>query len=110
MFSRWEQLVGPEIAAHARPRRCAQGTLVVLVDQPAWATQLRFMAADLLARIRAEADAPEITEIRIGVATDQPVRGAGGPTAADAREGRRRSRPRRRPATRRWAVSSLSAA
>jgi predicted nucleic acid-binding Zn ribbon protein len=71
VFSRWEQLVGPDIAAHARPRSLRQGTLIVLVDQPAWATQLRFMAGDLLARIQAEADAPEITEIRIGVDADQ---------------------------------------
>jgi predicted nucleic acid-binding Zn ribbon protein len=48
---------------------------MVLADQPAWATQLRFMAGDLLARIQAEADAPEITEIRIGVASAQPDEG-----------------------------------
>jgi predicted nucleic acid-binding Zn ribbon protein len=75
VFSRWEQLVGPDIAAHARPRSLRQGTLMVLADQPAWATQLRFMAGDLLARIQAEADAPEITEIRIGVEADQPGSG-----------------------------------
>jgi predicted nucleic acid-binding Zn ribbon protein len=75
VFSRWEQLVGPDIAAHARPRSLRQGTLLVLVDHPAWATQLRFLASDLLARIQLEADAPEITEIHIGVAGDQPGEG-----------------------------------
>jgi predicted nucleic acid-binding Zn ribbon protein len=71
LFSRWEQLVGPDIAAHAQPRSLRQGILLVVADQPAWVTQLRFMAGDLLARIQAEADAPEVTEIRIGVAGPQ---------------------------------------
>jgi predicted nucleic acid-binding Zn ribbon protein len=75
VFSRWEQLVGPDIAAHARPRSLRQGSLLVLADQPAWATQLRFLAGDLLARIQSEADAPEITEIRIAVAGAQPGEG-----------------------------------
>jgi predicted nucleic acid-binding Zn ribbon protein len=67
LFSRWEQLVGREIAAHARPRSLRAGVLSISVDQPAWATQLRFLAGDLLARLQAETDAAEITEIRIGV-------------------------------------------
>ena len=50
VFSHWEQLVGPEIAAHARPTSLRGGVLVVVVDQPAWAAQLRFMATDLLTR------------------------------------------------------------
>jgi predicted nucleic acid-binding Zn ribbon protein len=75
LFSKWEQLVGPDIAAHARPRSLRQGTLLVIADQPAWATQLRFMASDLLSRIQTEADAPEITEIRISVAGAQPGEG-----------------------------------
>ena len=40
------------------------GVLVVVVDQPAWAAQLRFMATDLLTRVRAEAEAPDIARAR----------------------------------------------
>jgi predicted nucleic acid-binding Zn ribbon protein len=65
VFSRWEHLVGPDIAAHARPTALRAGTLIVVVDQPAWAAQLRFMAGDLLARIRAEAEAVEVARIEI---------------------------------------------
>jgi predicted nucleic acid-binding Zn ribbon protein len=65
VFSGWEQLVGPDIAAHARPTSLRDGVLVVVVDQSAWAAQLRFMASDLLTRIRAEANAPEVTKIEI---------------------------------------------
>jgi predicted nucleic acid-binding Zn ribbon protein len=65
VFSRWEQLVGPDIAAHARPRSWREGVLVVVADHPAWATQLRFMAGDLLGRIRLEANVPEIVDLQI---------------------------------------------
>jgi predicted nucleic acid-binding Zn ribbon protein len=65
VFSRWEQLVGPEIAAHASPKSLRNGTLVVVADQPAWAAQLRFMATDLVRRIQAEVEATEVRRIEI---------------------------------------------
>ncbi len=51
VFSRWEQLVGSSVARHAKPVRLAGGTLLVRVDHPAWATQLRALAPGLLARL-----------------------------------------------------------
>jgi predicted nucleic acid-binding Zn ribbon protein len=69
VFVRWEQLVGADIAAHARPASLRDGVLVVVVDQPAWAAQLRFLTAELLARIRSEADATEVTKIEIRTAS-----------------------------------------
>jgi predicted nucleic acid-binding Zn ribbon protein len=80
VFAHWEHLVGPEIAAHAQPRSLRRGVLVVAADQPAWATQLRFMTADLLGRIRSATDATEITEIQVTVGT--------GPSATRGRRGR----------------------
>ncbi|HEX2023115.1 MAG TPA: DUF721 domain-containing protein [Acidimicrobiales bacterium] len=50
LFDGWDELVGPAVAAHARPVRLARGTLVVVVDQPAWAAQLGWLEADLLRR------------------------------------------------------------
>jgi predicted nucleic acid-binding Zn ribbon protein len=67
VFAHWTRLVGPEIAAHAQPRSLRQGVLVVGADQPAWATQLRYLASDLLTRIRAETATEEISQIRITV-------------------------------------------
>jgi predicted nucleic acid-binding Zn ribbon protein len=75
VFTRWEGLVGPDIAAHAQPRSLRSGVLVVSADQPAWATQLRYMASDLLARIQAETDSGEITEIQIRVGAPVPAEG-----------------------------------
>jgi predicted nucleic acid-binding Zn ribbon protein len=82
VFTHWEHLVGPDIAAHAEPRSLRDGVLVVAADQPAWAAQLRYMTADLLARIRSETATQEITEIQIRV---------GGPAASEGRDPGRRS-------------------
>ena len=51
VFSRWEEAVGATVAAHARPVSLADGVLVVAVDQPGWATQLRYLSGDLLGRL-----------------------------------------------------------
>ncbi len=66
VFDRWESLVGPDVAAHARPVRLGAGRLVVAVDHPAWATQLRWLGPALLDRLRAELgqEAPTQLEVR----------------------------------------------
>ena len=62
VFARWDEAVGPQVAAHARPVRLHEGTLLVEVDEPGWATQLRFLVADLLQRLAAAAG-PGVTAI-----------------------------------------------
>ena len=66
VFSRWEDVVGPDIAGHARPVSLQRGVLLLHVDHPAWAGQLRFMTADLLTRL-ADAGAADVAEIHIRV-------------------------------------------
>ncbi|MBV9660808.1 MAG: DUF721 domain-containing protein [Acidimicrobiales bacterium] len=67
LFSGWEELVGADIAAHARPVSVKRGVLVLEVDHPVWATQLRYMTADLLARIREDTGSSEVVEIHLKV-------------------------------------------
>lgn len=52
VFGQWEEAVGDQVAAHARPLRLDGGRLTVEVDEPGWATQLRFLEPDLLRRLR----------------------------------------------------------
>ncbi len=66
VFARWEDLVGPAVAAHARPARVDGDMLVVVVDHPAWATQLRHLAPDILRRV-AESCAPQQPPTRLEV-------------------------------------------
>ncbi len=53
VFAQWEDLVGPAIAAHARPLSVSRRVLLIGADHPGWATQLRYLSADLLQRLAA---------------------------------------------------------
>ncbi len=63
----WPELVGPAVATHARPASLREGTLVVVVDDPAWATEVRFLERSLLDRLEqlAPGQAPGHIEVRV---------------------------------------------
>ena len=52
LFGRWAEIVGPQLAAHARPLSLSAGVLRVAVTEPAWATQLTFLEGELLGRFQ----------------------------------------------------------
>lgn len=68
LFERWEDLVGPGIAAHAKPVSLRAGKLLVEVDTNAWATQLRYMTTELVERCCAELGAGAVKQIELRVA------------------------------------------
>ncbi len=51
LFARWEEIAGTALAGHVWPLELTAGTLLVAVDHPAWATQVRSLSAELLARV-----------------------------------------------------------
>ncbi len=51
VFGRWDEIVGPAVAAHVSPVRVDGVTLIVSADHPAWATQIRHLAPDILTRL-----------------------------------------------------------
>ena len=67
VFSSWGELVGDTVAAHASPRSLRRGVLVVAVDEPAWATSLRWLEADLLARMAEVVGDGVVTAIEVRV-------------------------------------------
>lgn len=71
VFGRWDEAVGAAVAAHARPVRLADGVLLVEVDDPAWATQLRFLDDDLRGRL---ADVTGVRVERLDVRVARPKR------------------------------------
>lgn len=52
VFGRWSEAVGEQIAAHVQPVRLDEGVLLVEVDDPAWATQVKLLAGTLIERLR----------------------------------------------------------
>jgi predicted nucleic acid-binding Zn ribbon protein len=54
LMGQWATVVGPEIAARCHPVSLVDGELKVSAESTAWATQLRMMAPQILARITAD--------------------------------------------------------
>ena len=67
VFDRWEELVGPTVAANARPVSLSRGVLVVAVEQSAWAAQLAWLEADLLRRFSERLGAGVVTAVSVRV-------------------------------------------
>jgi predicted nucleic acid-binding Zn ribbon protein len=67
VFGRWDDAVGPTVAAHVRPVRLDQGVLTVEADEPAWATQVKFLSGTITSRL-AEVAGVHIEHIEVRVA------------------------------------------
>ena len=78
VFGRWAEVVGEQIADHATPTALREGVLHVSAESTAWATQLRMIQAQLLAKIAAAVGDGVVTALRIT-----------GPTAPSWRKGPR---------------------
>ena len=55
LFGRWDEAVGEQVAQHVTPRKLDEGTLIVEVDDPAWATQVKFLTPMITERLIAVA-------------------------------------------------------
>jgi predicted nucleic acid-binding Zn ribbon protein len=67
VFGRWEDAVGDTVAAHVRPVRLDNGVLTVEADEPAWATQVKFLAGTITTRL-AEVAGVQIERVEVRVA------------------------------------------
>lgn len=65
VFGRWDQIVGPEVAAHTRPGGFTDGELMVIADSTAWATQVRLLAATLIRRLNAELGHGAVRRVKV---------------------------------------------
>ncbi|MFN2595557.1 MAG: DciA family protein, partial [Actinomycetota bacterium] len=50
LFSSWTEIVGADVAAHARPGSLKNGILRVWVDSAPWATEITYLAPHIVAR------------------------------------------------------------
>ncbi len=69
VFSRWEAIVGHDVAQHCTPESFDQaetgGRLVVRTDSTAWATQLKWLAPKLVRRLNEELGEGTVTVIEV---------------------------------------------
>ena len=71
VFARWTEVVGVQVAAHTEPLSLVQGALVIGVDDPAWASQLRYFGADILQRLEEVAGPGLASRIEVRVRPSQ---------------------------------------
>ncbi|MFL6132057.1 MAG: DUF721 domain-containing protein [Nocardioidaceae bacterium] len=65
VFSRWDVMVGHEVAQHCSPESFTDGKLVVRTDSTAWATQMKLLAATVVRRLNEELGDGTVTIIDV---------------------------------------------
>lgn len=68
VFDRWAEVVGEGLAARTRPLKIEGRRLVLAVDEPAIATHVKFLQAELLARLEQLLGPDRVTalDLRVG--------------------------------------------
>ena len=66
VFGRWVDAVGEQVAERVRPLKLDERVLVVEVDDPAWATQVKFLTPTIIERLR-EVAGVEIERVEVRV-------------------------------------------
>jgi predicted nucleic acid-binding Zn ribbon protein len=72
-WSRWEDIVGPDLVTRCEPVRVAGGTLLVRAENQVWATQLRYLTTQLVDNAERVLGEGTVKEVRIVVG---PLEGA----------------------------------
>ncbi len=67
VFLEWPEIVGEDVAAHAQPSLIDDRTLVVVADDPAWASQLRWLESELVAKIAEVSGSDRIQTVKVRV-------------------------------------------
>lgn len=65
VLARWDDLMGPEVSAHAQPVRFENSIVEVRCDSTAWATQLRLMQRQIVQMFDRELGAGVVSSVRI---------------------------------------------
>jgi predicted nucleic acid-binding Zn ribbon protein len=65
VLGRWAELVGPDIADHCTPLQLRDGELVLQAESTAWATQLRTLQRQLLARLAVAVGKDVVRRIKV---------------------------------------------
>ena len=66
VFGAWPELVGEAVAAHVQPVKLDRSVLIVEVDDPHWATEMRFLQSSLCAKISQLTTTP-VTSLEVRV-------------------------------------------
>ena len=77
VFASWRELVGEQVAARCDPAGLSRGVLKVWAATPTWASELRYLAPEVIRRVNAGVGAAVVREVKVSLR----------PASADRREG-----------------------
>jgi predicted nucleic acid-binding Zn ribbon protein len=65
--ARWSEVMGADVAVHAKLVSVRDGTLTVAVDDPIWASQLRYLEPAIVTRATALLGPRVVTRVKVRV-------------------------------------------
>lgn len=65
LLDRWADIVGDLVASHSTPETYDEGVLVVRTDSTTWATQLRTIAAQIVAKLNESVGDGAVTRVEV---------------------------------------------
>jgi predicted nucleic acid-binding Zn ribbon protein len=74
----WHEVVGPDVAAHARLDSVRDATVTITVDGPIWATQLRYLERTIVERAATLLGPEIVTAVKVRVAGGEAATGRRG--------------------------------
>lgn len=68
VFRRWPEIVGEDVAGHVRPVAIDGATLTLEADDPTWASEVRWLGNEVVARVAEVAGSNRISRVEVRVA------------------------------------------
>jgi hypothetical protein len=68
----WEDVVGADVAAHARLDSVREGAITITVDGPIWATQLRYLETAIVERAASLLGPGIVAGVKVRVVGGEP--------------------------------------
>lgn len=68
VFERWEEVVGADVARHCRPAAVEGDRLVILASDPTWASEVRWLADRVVARVNELSSTDRLKTVAVRVA------------------------------------------
>lgn len=67
IFREWASIVGPDLAAHTKPGSIDGDLLTVTADDPAWATEFRWLEREVVDRLAEATGTDRIQRVQVRV-------------------------------------------
>ncbi|MEA2507872.1 MAG: hypothetical protein QOH48_2490 [Actinomycetota bacterium] len=65
VWTRWNEIVGPSVAAHAEPSSLKGGVLRVRADSPTWASEIGYLRDEIKASVNRTVGVELVHEVRV---------------------------------------------